>query len=150
MDQIAQRTPLGFPIVSKVDFDPGYLDEVLAPEAEYTWQFWLKHCCCCLWGKDLTPSFRRYKPDIRIGLNINNDLETMIAAIRHHLYDANAKSQGRLLAKKLIRTAYSLVAEADQSWHHNIEQCAQAVIKHKADHRKGITRALLLLSQKHV
>lgn len=43
--------------VSKIDLDIGHVNEVLQVDEYYRWQFWLKHCCCCVWGNVLRPVF---------------------------------------------------------------------------------------------
>ncbi len=58
--------PQTYPQVTKLDIDPGSLSEVLQPNEEFHWQFWLKHCCCCIWGNDLSIKFPRYKPSNEI------------------------------------------------------------------------------------
>ncbi|MCE9840868.1 hypothetical protein GWJ01_06850 [Proteus sp. G2618] len=50
------RVMLGtlYPIVSKIDFDIGVLSKVLAPNNLYSWGYWLKHHCRCIFSDELT------------------------------------------------------------------------------------------------
>ncbi|MEC7939262.1 MAG: nucleotidyltransferase domain-containing protein, partial [Pseudomonadota bacterium] len=70
--------PKAYPQVSKLDIDPGFLSEVLQPQEKFHWQFWLKHCCCCIWGNDLSIDFTRYKPSREIAQALNGDLSTFL------------------------------------------------------------------------
>ncbi len=46
--RLSDTIPKAYPQVSKLDIDPGFLSEILQPNEEFHWQFWLKHCCCCI------------------------------------------------------------------------------------------------------
>lgn len=112
------------PKLSKIDFDPGYLEQVLSPDEVYRWHFWLKHCCCCVWGRDLSQQFARQKPSINIALALNNDLDIFMTEQRSKLEHDSQNSIGKMLAKKILRSAYTLYAHQDNSWHTELSRCA--------------------------
>lgn len=48
--------------VTLVGLDIGDIEEVKGNNQELFWQFFLKHCCHCLYGDDLSPTFPKIKP----------------------------------------------------------------------------------------
>ena len=50
------------PEVVKIDFDIGSRQQVLDPQHLYSWGYWLKHHCRCLWGTDLAAHFDPFRP----------------------------------------------------------------------------------------
>ncbi|SEF45255.1 nucleotidyltransferase domain-containing protein [Vibrio hangzhouensis] len=128
LNQISKEISGRHDEISKLDLDPGYLKQVLEPEEKYRWQFWLKHCCCCIWGEDLAEKFCRYRPDVRIGYQLNSDLAVFLTQMESRFARLTSEEVGKILGKKLLRTAYLLVAEKDKSWHTSLEQCAEVAI----------------------
>ena len=132
--------------VSKLDIDPGSLQQVLNEEEKFRWHFWLKHCCCCVWGEDLSQRFEQLKPDLRIALALNGDLANAIKQ-----FEAQpAQSQGKVIGKKILRSAYSLVAHIDGSWYSNLEKCAQVATRFYPQFADSIQIALNLALGKQV
>lgn len=122
-----------FPQIVKVDFDPGTLAEVLAKDSQYTWQFWLRHCCCCVWGTNLSMSIPSYRPSSRIGYMINRELPDRLALEYQQVTQKNAAEIGVKIAKQLIRTFYYLLSDYHKHWDHEPEQCAQVIANFRPD-----------------
>jgi len=61
------------PLISKIDFDYGHLEQVLDPENLLSWGYWLKHHCRCVYGEDLSCRFQAFKPSKAIALAVNGD-----------------------------------------------------------------------------
>ncbi len=54
-------------VVSKIDFDCGLLRQVLHPDNIFSWGYWLRHHCVCVYGEDLSQRFapfNRQKPSL--------------------------------------------------------------------------------------
>ena len=115
--------PKAYPQVSKLDIDPGFLSEVLQPQEKFHWQFWLKHCCCCIWGDDLSNDFTRYKPSREIAQALNGDLSTFQEQMSPAFKTMTDADAAKVIGKKLVRAAYYFVAEKDASWYTNLSQC---------------------------
>ena len=116
--------PKAYPQVSKLDIDPGFLSEVLQPQEKFHWQFWLKHCCCCIWGNDLSIGFSRYKPSREIAQALNGDLSTFLEQMSPAFKTMTDADAAKVIGKKLVRAAYYFVAEKDGSWYTNLSQCS--------------------------
>ncbi|WP_347360590.1 nucleotidyltransferase domain-containing protein [Vibrio vulnificus] len=125
-----------YPQVSKLDIDPGYLNDILTPQERYHWQFWLKHCCCCIWGNDLSVQFPPYKPSLEIALALNGDLPSFLQQMAPSFADMSEANIAKVLGKKLVRAAYYFVAENDGSWYTDLSQCirvAKEYYPHQSD-----------------
>ncbi|MFA0036776.1 nucleotidyltransferase domain-containing protein [Vibrio sp. 10N.261.52.A1] len=120
---LSDTIPKAYPQASKLDIDPGSLSEVLQPQEKFHWQFWLKHCCCCIWGNDLSIDFQRYKPSREIAQALNGDLSTFLDQMGLAFKTMTDADVAKLIGKKLVRAAYYFVAEKDGSWHTNLIQC---------------------------
>lgn len=108
---ISAAIATAYPQVSKLDIDPGYLNDILTPQERYHWQFWLKHCCCCIWGNDLSVQFQPYKPSLEIALALNGDLPHFLQQMAPSFADMSEANIAKVLGKKLVRAAYYFVAE---------------------------------------
>jgi uncharacterized protein len=139
---LAQQLAQKHVVITKVDFDPGGLTEVLDKQEFYRWHFWLRHCCCCIWGSDLGLKFPRQKPHPAIAAEFAKDLQKQLNDTRAALSPENVILKGRSIAKKLIRTAYGRIAPQDNSWHQKIEDCAEAVLRHDPTQQTFIEAAL--------
>tara|TARA_Y100001960_G_C14744647_1_gene864962 strand:- start:848 stop:2359 length:1512 start_codon:yes stop_codon:yes gene_type:complete len=140
LQRIANELTSQYSAISKLDFDPGHLREVLAVEEEYRWQFWLKHCCCCLWGEDLSTGFRLHKPSLRIAWQLNEDLPQVLESIQTQ----DGKAYTKVLGKKLLRSAYLLVAEQDNSWLSDLDSIAKVLHQYYPDDVTSIELCLRL------
>ncbi|HDY7522404.1 TPA: nucleotidyltransferase domain-containing protein [Vibrio vulnificus] len=133
---ISKATAKTYSQVSKLDIDPGYLNDILTLQEKYHWQFWLKHCCCCIWGSDLSVQFQPYKPSLEIALALNGDLPHFLQHMAPSFADMSEVNIAKVLGKKLVRAAYYFVAENDGSWYTDLSQCirvAKEYYPHQSD-----------------
>ncbi|WP_425665763.1 nucleotidyltransferase domain-containing protein [Vibrio tubiashii] len=124
-NELSAAIPKEYPEVSKLDIDPGYLNGVLESKEKYHWQFWLKHCCCCIWGNDLSARFSSYKPSIEIAQALNGDLLTFLEQMSFGYAGMSDANVAKVLGKKLLRAAYYFVAAKDCSWYTDLFQCVE-------------------------
>ncbi len=141
---ISRTLPLSYSEISKLDIDPGHLAEVLDPKEQYRWQFWLKHCCCCIWGYGLSSRFEKCRPDARISYQMNQDLATFLKDMDGKFAQMSPDEVGKVIGKKILRTAYLLVAAKDNSWHTNLTKCAEVCLKYYPKNQDDIQLALKL------
>ncbi|EIT7142593.1 nucleotidyltransferase domain-containing protein [Vibrio vulnificus] len=130
-----------YPQVSKLDIDPGYLNDILTPQEKYHWQFWLKHCCCCIWGNDLSVQFQPYKPSLEIALALNGDLPSFLEKMAPSFADMSDENIAKVLGKKLVRAAYYFVAEKDGSWYTDLSQCIRVAKEYYPNQRDDLELA---------
>lgn len=121
---LSDTIPKAYPLVSKLDIDPGCFSEILQPQEKFHWQFWLKHCCCCVWGNDLSIEFPQYKPSIEIARALNGDLSTFLEQMAPSFESMSDADVNKVIGKKLVRAAYYFIAEKDGSWYTALSQCA--------------------------
>ncbi|MEN4793354.1 nucleotidyltransferase domain-containing protein [Pantoea agglomerans] len=108
------------PVISKIDFDYGYLEQVVDPENLLSWGYWLKHHCRCVYGEDLSCRFQAFKPSKAIALAVNGDflqvLDSLFIQIKTSS-DVHKKLQlQRSAARKLVRATNILRNEEDKDW----------------------------------
>ena len=139
--QLSATIPRAYPEVAKLDIDPGYLVHILKPTERYHWQFWLKHCCCCVWGNDRATSFRQCTPSREIALALNGDLPVFLEQMSGSFARMNDATVAKVLGKKLLRAAYYFIADQDGSWYTDLTQCAQVAKKYYPNQHDDIELA---------
>lgn len=114
------------PEVTKVDFDIGLRSQVLAPENAFSWGYWLKHHCRCLWGDDLGKHFERFKPSREIALAVNGDFEAVLTRYATLVDQATTPAESQRLrreaSRKLIRSTQVLRAKDAPGWPQTLEE----------------------------
>lgn len=141
--EISTTVPHIHPEISKIDIDPGYLNTIQKPEEFYHWQFWLKHCCCCVWGNDRAVSFVKHQPKLEIALALNGDLHAFLNQMADSFSKMDDKAVAKIIGKKLVRAAYYFIATRDRSWYTDLAQCAQAAKQYYPDQQHDIELAYL-------
>ncbi|CCN50456.1 putative Nucleotidyltransferase [Vibrio nigripulchritudo MADA3029] len=129
-------------VISKLDIDPGYLEEVIHKREKYRWHFWLKHCCCCITGEDLSKRFGHMKPSIQIAYELNSDLKAFIETLDVEFSHVSKVKRRQILSKKILRTAYTLIAEKDGSWYTELEHCMRAAMPYYPEYEQDLQLAL--------
>ncbi|WP_459745724.1 nucleotidyltransferase domain-containing protein [Pseudomonas sp. 3A(2025)] len=121
------------PEVTKIDFDTGHRDEVLAEDNRFSWGYWLKHHCRCIWGYDLGTRFERFKPSREIAWAVNGDFETVLnrylAALAQETSLAQIRRLQREAARKLVRATNILRDEYEPGWPLTLEDHAEQFIQ---------------------
>ena len=114
------------PVVSKIDFDCGLLQQVLHPDNILSWGYWLKHHCVCVYGEDLSRKFHAFKPSKAIAVAVNGDflqvLEKLIAQMQSSADENTARQLQRAIARKAIRATNILRTEHDIDWPETLEE----------------------------
>jgi uncharacterized protein len=121
------------PEVTKVDFDIGLVSDVRNPENKYFWGYWIRHCCKCVWGSDLSPELPLLKPSRAIALAMTDDfpevVEDYIAKIISQENRKNVLRLKREISRKLIRSTNVLREQNDSSWPITLEDNYEAFCK---------------------
>jgi len=121
------------PEVSKVDFDVGFLEEVLAPENLHRWGFWLKHHCRCIYGYDLAGGIDPFLPSRRIARAVNGDFSYMLDGYAHRIGTESDPVTiarfAREASRKLIRATNMLRPVASDFWPESLEDHITLFVK---------------------
>jgi len=123
--EIQRKLEKNNPVLSKIDFDCGLLQQVVHPDNLLSWGYWLKHHCVCVYGEDLSQRFQAFKPSKEIAVAVNGDflpvLEKLITQMQLSA-DENKKLQlQRAAARKTIRATNILRSEHDKQWPETLE-----------------------------
>ncbi|WP_239793790.1 nucleotidyltransferase domain-containing protein [Brenneria goodwinii] len=97
LSDIRKKIALNHPIVCKIDFDVGILSEALNPDNLYSWGYWLKHHCRCIYGEDLSKRFDRFKPSKAIAIAVNGDFIAVLEEYIRRLAEAGDDHQRKQL-----------------------------------------------------
>lgn len=108
------------PVVSKVDFDLGVLEDVLAPGNLFRWGFWLKHHCRCIYGNDLTCRFKPFRPSRKVARAVNGDFPRVLEGYARRIEtETDASITWRLVrecSKKVVRSTNVLRPTESPNW----------------------------------
>jgi predicted nucleotidyltransferase len=133
LEQARRALEQRHPQVTKIDFDIGYRAEVLAAEQNNRWGFWLKHCCRCVWGTDLSPHFELFRPSRDIAQALNGDFAQVLAEYRGHIERASDEPTRlrlqREASRKVIRATQILRAQDAPGWPHTLEEHVGAFVQ---------------------
>lgn len=112
--------------VCKIDTDVGTLADALAPENLYSWGYWLRHHCRCVYGEDLGKRFPRFRPSRAIAEALNGDvftvLESYIAALNKVEDGPPRRLLRRAAARRLVRATNMLRGDNDADWPDTLEE----------------------------
>ncbi|KHT63099.1 hypothetical protein RJ45_14010 [Photobacterium gaetbulicola] len=144
--QWPQITALQLTVLTKI--------EVLDISTIFKWGFWLKHCCVCVCGDDLSSRFGCFEPSWEIGRAMNDDLVVQLDDYRRKIMATRVVphylSFCRDVAKKMIWSCYSLVFHRSDKLALSLEQAAERFLSFYPQHEVAIERLFLLVSGKQV
>lgn len=128
-DTIRSELEHDYPVVSKIDIDPGVLEDVMMPTNVDSWGYWLKHHCVCVYGEDLRTRFEPFRPSRDIAVAINGDflavLNGYVALMKPTLEPAQRHGLQRAAARKAIRSTNILREENDRDWPASLEELGE-------------------------
>jgi len=109
------------------------IDAMLNPANEYGWGAYLKILCVCVDGDDVTKQLPRFKLTSEIAIGFNGDISSSIDAAIQKLKHAGSNEEvGKIastLARKLIRTCYSMVMTRAQLWTTKLDEQAKYFVE---------------------
>ncbi|WP_339502932.1 nucleotidyltransferase domain-containing protein [Pseudomonas silesiensis] len=121
------------PEVTKIDFDVGTRSEALAPANRFSWGYWLKHHCRCVWGSDLSSELQRFKPSREIAMAVNGDFALVLGKYATSIECTTDTEQLRRLqreaSRKLIRSTNILRLDQEQSWPLTLEDYVELFLR---------------------
>lgn len=119
--------------VTKIDFDIGWRTEVLAPESRFSWGYWLKHHCRCLWGNGLTEHFESLRPSLEIAKAVNAGFEATLARYARLIDDATTDAMScrlqREASRKLVRATQVLRSEHELRWPQTLDEHVELFVQ---------------------
>ena len=128
LERVRSNLEAGHPEVTKVDLDLGVLEDVLNPANLYSWGYWLKHECRCIYGSDLARRFQAFQPSPAVAKAVNEDYAQVLRDYVMRISQAHDENATKRLkkeaAKKLVRATNVLRLEADRLWPESLEEYA--------------------------
>jgi predicted nucleotidyltransferase len=111
------------------------VEEMLDPKSKYGWGAYLKILCVCIDGEDLTKRFEKFKLTPAIALGINGDVgryidDALLKIQNNATTNDEAGNIASTLARKLIRSCYSMVMSRAQIWSTKLDEQAQVFMQY--------------------
>ncbi|MDV5169024.1 nucleotidyltransferase domain-containing protein [Photobacterium rosenbergii] len=154
LNSIIGRIEQQSPQVTAVKVTTLEKSEALDIATIFKWGFWLKHCCMCVYGDDLSSRFGCFEPCWDIGKAMNEDLVEKLKDSRQKIMATRNVSRYlgfcREVANKMIWSCYSLVFHRSGRLVLSIEQAAQQFLKYYPQHEVAIERLFILASGQQV
>lgn len=154
LNTLRWRIQNDYPFITDVSIKVALVKEVASLESLFSWGFLLRHCAVCVWGDNLSECFGDYEPSWEIAKFWNMDLADCIVFYRDKIAKAATPASQidaqRLLAKKLLRAAYSLVMYKDKSWFDNPVECGDHFLRYFPEKETDIKRLCILLKHHKV
>lgn len=131
-----------YQVVSKVDFDIGTYSDVMDKTNLYSWGYWIKHHCRCLYGDDLSKKFMPFLPSKKIVDAVNGDFLEVLNGYIHQIDTCRDLTKRKFLqraaSRKLIRSTDLLRKEADKDWPDSLEDYVQKIIQRYPKQKRPI------------
>ncbi|MBB2898406.1 nucleotidyltransferase domain-containing protein [Pseudomonas sp. AS2.8] len=126
LEHLRRTLELGYPEVSKIDFDLGRRAEALASANRLSWGFWLKHHCRWLWGEDLARRLAPFKPSAAIAQAVNGAVVPELEGYLHTLDTCTLPAERlrlqREAARRLLRALLALRRPDETDWPWTLEE----------------------------
>jgi uncharacterized protein len=88
----------------------------------------LKHLCVCIYGEDFTKDIPGFKPSREVAKGFNGDIAKVLESFKGKLEKGTGaeeiKKLSQSVAKKIVRTGFSLVMPRSNSWTTNLQTSA--------------------------
>ncbi|MDC0609703.1 nucleotidyltransferase domain-containing protein [Vibrio sp.] len=143
-----------FPFVPDISIKAALVKEVASLDSLFSWGFLLKHCAVCIYGDDLSECFGEYEPSWEIAKYWNMDLGESLPVYRQKLARANSPQEQiaaqSVIAKKLLRSAHTLVMYKNGKWLEDPMECGKAFLAYFPEKEKDIQRLGILLKGKPI
>ncbi|OCH15185.1 nucleotidyltransferase domain-containing protein [Aliivibrio sp. 1S128] len=143
-----------YPQITGVTFTIGEVTEVLQLESIFSWGFWLRHCCVCILGDDLSTRFGDFEPSWEIAKNMNMDIQEWLQVYTKKISVSTSINvqveQQKTIAKKLLRSCYSLVMHRDKGWYDHPVLCARKFLEYYPEKQTEIERVVMLLKGRKI
>ncbi|MBV2191289.1 nucleotidyltransferase domain-containing protein [Providencia rettgeri] len=128
--------------VSKIDFDIGIITDVMSEANLYSWGYWIKHHCRCIYGDDLATCFNQFTPSRAIAEAVNGDFVDVLNAYIDQINNCNDDAELTLLyraaSRKLIRSTDILRWKNDNDWPETLSEYAQKFVQRYPERQNEI------------
>ncbi|QUJ68729.1 nucleotidyltransferase domain-containing protein [Photobacterium sp. GJ3] len=148
--QIARRHKA----ITRLDLKLALCEDVLSLEGIFEWGFWLRHCCVCLSGKDLSDSFGDFEPSWDAAKSLNGPLEPILNEYRQKVLKTRVAEHYldycEYIGKKMLWTAFTLVMHKEKTLALSLSQATACFLRIYPDKSLEAERAAMLASRTQV
>ncbi|MEH6533906.1 MAG: nucleotidyltransferase domain-containing protein [Photobacterium frigidiphilum] len=137
------------PKVPSLDLRVGQFSDVVSIGGIFEWGFWLKHCCVCLYGDDLSTRFGCFEPSWDVAKAMNGDIKAMLADYRQKIMTTkvvkNYLEYCQFISKKMLRSCFALVMHREKCLAHSLSDCADIFLRYYPEKNVEIERLFTLI-----
>ena len=152
LNTVRWRFQSRYPFITDIHIQTAQVKEIASLDSLFSWGFLLRHCAICIYGQNLAECFGDYEPSWEIAKYWNMDIADRLAWYREKIAKAQSEAEQitaqQLVAKKLLRAAYSVVMYRDKNWYDDPRECGDAFLLYHPEKQVEISRLGLLLRNK--
>lgn len=123
-----------------------HVDDALSEKERLGGLCFLKHLSVCIYGDDITKNVSGFKPTKAVAKGFNGDIAKSLKSLKEKIKNAisgqEVKKVSQLLAKKIIRTAFSLVMPRAASWTTNLQTSVETFLQYYPEKTKEMNTVL--------
>ncbi|GDY30827.1 nucleotidyltransferase domain-containing protein [Gandjariella thermophila] len=117
---------------------------VLDPAERYNLGFMLACLCTLLLGEDISRRLPRYRPTVELARGANGDIGAVLARCRARVGADDTAALCRRVARKLVRTGFTLVMPRWRGWTSDLAAMVEAFAHYYPDRAADMERATQL------
>jgi len=140
LDERTEHWLTDYPFVTKIDYDIGLLDDVIRDDEALRWGVWLKSVNLFLSGENLQSRFPFLRPTRALGFALNSGLSEQLRSDLSRLEKGHVTLlDSDSIVKRIVRSAYHLLLEDDQSFVHDLETLRSILLHYFPDEPRFLT-----------
>ncbi|MBV7262439.1 nucleotidyltransferase domain-containing protein [Photobacterium sp. WH24] len=140
--------------VKRLDIRLAITRDVLSLDGIFQWGFWLRHCCVCLKGDDLSGRFGAFEPSWDAAKSLNGPFEPILIEYREKILKTRVPEHYldycEYIGKKMLWTAYTLVFHREKVLALSVREATDLFLNNYPDKAVDVERAYILMSRTQV
>lgn len=141
------RLEQAYPFASGVDLEVKSLDDILSGK-KYFYALAIQVMAVCVWGEDLAPSLRSFKPDLELARSLHGNLETLIQETTQKIEVATdskvVASWCSFIMKRLVRSGCAILIETTHRYSRDLYPCYEIFSRYYPEKSGEMYRVLEL------
>jgi predicted nucleotidyltransferase len=122
------------------------IDDVCSDKEKYGGMCFMKHLCICIYGNDVAKNVAGFKPSKEVAKGFNGDIQQSLEISRSKIKmtssDHEISKISQSVAKKILRTGFSLVMPRSGSWTTDLQTACDTFVKYYPDKASEMNLAL--------
>ncbi|KDM91554.1 hypothetical protein [Photobacterium galatheae] len=137
--------------VTRIDVKQALRRDVLSLEGIFQWGIWLRHCCICISGQDLSDSFGDFEPSWDAAKSFNGPLEPILTEYRQKITRTRVMAHYldycEYIGKKMLWTGFTLVMHREKTLALSLKDATACFLKVYPEKSLDAERATMLANR---